>query len=127
MPLTNPPAVILTFFQRYGPVAAGGVAVFAGAVVTLPRGPQVPVVVSASVAPPSGVAPPPAPPLPAPPAPPDDIAEPLPHPRAAVITRPNAAWRRVEISTDKILPIGNPPNLPRVVDGSPAPMRFLGL
>src|SRR5215475_13309979 len=31
MPLTKPPAVMLTFFHRYGPVAPGGVAVSAGA------------------------------------------------------------------------------------------------
>src|SRR6266700_2109062 len=112
MPLTNPPAVILTLFQRYGPVAAGGVAVSAGAVLTLPWGAQLPVVVS--VPPASGVALPPPPPIPAPPAPPGDIPEPLPHPRAAAITRPSAARRRVETSTDKVLQIRNPPNLPRV-------------
>src|SRR5437763_10170312 len=34
MPLTKPPAVMLTFFHRYGPVAGGGVAVSPSAGVT---------------------------------------------------------------------------------------------
>src|SRR3954467_14036672 len=116
MPLTKPPAVMLTFFHRYGPVAAGGVAVSAGAGVTAGGVGHVVATIVASGMPPvlgsgagSGVPttlPPPEPP--AAPASVGLIGELPPHaPMAAKPKRPNgtansgtsAAARCVRLST----------------------------